>query len=690
MEDLNQDLSSLVNAVGSQVEGLPDVVLDGQHDELDALDEGNSVDIDAAASALNALASAWSTFRLYPDPGNQPAFVQSLKILEGLQPPLSLAVGTGTFSAGGHDLAANRAGVDQLAKQLFIHDIDEVRIVEVPSSHDLCEIFKALALEPDEAVLQGGIRDIVGDITTILLRQRGLLGDDEAEEGGEDYEVGSKPRTNDLAALVDEGATPAVVAEYLAQSADEDPIEMTRMFVEAYEEIHEELVEASGAPSGTELEEMFVPYWADELGPSPTGTFVDVFFRLPGEARTLIMANFLDSASEGVHRMFLDQFSGNELAAVASQLDETRFLALIAYAKEAADVDLSDRNELLSLLESGPDVRLARREAASNIAALLAAGESEIGAGDLVEEIRAQIDPEHYTQHGRDVVRGLFEVEDRDDRFTRLLRIWTGRISRQAREGDYDAAMATLRSVTDDPPHPPERGASVQAALGRLVTRSLLKDVLQRMDRDDPSATEFLAAIGSASVKKLVEHLADEEDASNRRALIELLTVIGRNNIAALLPSLRDPRWYVVRNVVTVLGKTGGKSAVAPLKKVAAHEDPRVRVEVLRALIPLTPGQSARLLIEALGDRESRVRQAAATLLKTSPSEDLDALMLGALDSGQLDEEMVEKVAEALCERRTDEGIAGLKEIANRRMALKKQQRVARNAARVALQRGSP
>ncbi|MDH3469909.1 MAG: HEAT repeat domain-containing protein [Acidimicrobiia bacterium] len=687
MDETQHEFSSLIEAVEFNLSDVaPDTPSDAEVDPEEALDLQEEIDFGQGASALNALASAWSTFRLYPDPANQPAFTQALGILAELEPPIFLQVRAGSFAVGVHEIEARRGGVEQLAKQLFLHDVDEVRIEFVPTADDLCEIFRALSLEPDEAWQQGGLLEIVSDIATVTLRHRGLLGDRDGDVGGSKDDVAANQRDSELAAMVDDGTNPTVMAEYLKQSAQDDPAAVTRLFIEAYEEIHQEVPEGGGASSDITLVEMFSPYWAGELGPSPTGTFMDVFFMLPHESQVLIMAQFLDSAGDGVHRIFLDQFSGAELADLASHMDQARRKAMLAYARDAGDVHDVTTEELLALLESGSNVRDRRQTASTHVAELLATLDSETNDTALAQEIREQVDVSRRSDHASDVMRGLFEVENREERFKRLLRVWTGHIAREVRKGDYPSALKALETVTVDPPYDATNEPSVQAAVGRLVSRSLVRDVLSEMGKGNEEATAFLIGIGSTSIKKLVEQLAEEEDGTMRRALIDLLTVIGKRNVAALMASLRDPRWYVVRNVATVLGKTGNRAAVAPLTKALSHEDARVRIEVLRALMPLAPNESARMLVDALADREKRVRHAAAALIKTSPAPELDAMLIEGMEAGAMDDDTVAGVADALVERGSEVGLQGLRVLADRKFALKKHQRAVRNAARAALE----
>jgi HEAT repeat protein len=62
--------------------------------------------------------------------------------------------------------------------------------------------------------------------------------------------------------------------------------------------------------------------------------------------------------------------------------------------------------------------------------------------------------------------------------------------------------------------------------------------------------------------------------------------------IPLLVPLLQSPRWYEVRNAADLLGRLLSPAALAPLKGLLAHADPRVRAAALEALSRY-PGSAA-------------------------------------------------------------------------------------------------
>jgi hypothetical protein len=419
------------------------------------------------------------------------------------------------------------------------------------------------------------------------------------------------------------------------------------------------------------------------MGPSPTGTFIDVFFRMPAEARDRVFASVVASSDEAVSRMFLDQLSGTELLRLADELDEDSRERLMAYAVDAAEADPGHASDLAPLLASTAEVRQARQTTAAYAARLL--DEVELrGTEHLADEIRSELKPDGVEEYGRAVVKALFQTIERPDRLRRLARIWASRIKSAAARGDYRRAIAEVESVQDEGRYSPGQTEAMGTALGRIVNAEFVADIAVGEHNDE--RLKLLRALGTPATKRLIELLADEEDATTRRSLLDLLAVLCTSNPRPLISALNDERWYVVRNVAMILGKTGHTSAVRHLKKHLSHSDARVRVEVLRALAPLAQDEIVDILIKTLSDDNKRVRYAAVSMLKAADGSDVDRKLAGILEDSSVSEAALLGVVEALAGRSTPGSTEALESLAGKRFAVNKASRGVRNAAREALE----
>lgn len=110
----------------------------------------------------------------------------------------------------------------------------------------------------------------------------------------------------------------------------------------------------------------------------------------------------------------------------------------------------------------------------------------------------------------------------------------------------------------------------------------------------------------------LADALAEADDRSVRRSLMDALRALELPGQEAAVRLLEDDRWYAVRNGVILLGEMGDGEAVQALTVPLGHEDPRVRKETVTALAKLGGEDAGLLVVGKLEDGAPEVRAAAA------------------------------------------------------------------------------
>jgi HEAT repeat protein len=622
------------------------------------------------AEGLDALGAAFTTYQLYPNPLEHDVFVRSVERLASLQAlPLHAEVGPKAFMNGSDLVETSREGVDRLVQRLFIHDVSALQIEGPPTPEEVDLVFGVLAREQDDVRSSGGVVALVSflGIESIKLIQRTMLVESESATAAD-------RRDPELANLLEEAADPARFAENLLANAGEDREELRDRFSKWYSDVYARVADEDVAGR-------------EEL----VRVFVEAFFYLPEKFQVPIIEHFLLTRREvPAFEVFLDQFSGHELAGFAPDLGEVPAEALVQYARVSSDTADERPEELLALLQSAVEVKEARQAVASRVGELLNVDGAEAAVkGESFQSLTEQIpSADGGSDLGRRVLRELMYVEDRDVRFRRLLRIWSGKVAAAVRQGDLLGARSWLEALLDEPTYAPSRDGEVREALGAMANPDLIESLVHHLG--DPDKTEagakLLEAWGTPVLDKLVEHLADEDDPSRRRILIELLVKVSAQDHSPLLRHLNDERWYVVRNLATILGRTGKADSAQKLVALAAkHSDHRVRVEALRSLarLPGTPGTQAAL--DALADKNQRVRQAALTLLRSSEDPSTDEYLAAALVDAARPVETRLRVVDILGERQTPAARKGLEELAGKRFAFFGKDNVLRNAARKAL-----
>jgi hypothetical protein len=134
---------------------------------------------------------------------------------------------------------------------------------------------------------------------------------------------------------------------------------------------------------------------------------------------------------------------------------------------------------------------------------------------------------------------------------------------------------------------------------------------VEKLDGQGPSAVaEFLALaleLGDASLDWLTLTLSESQARMTRQLVAEAITVQAQRNPGRLAPWLNDPRWYVVRNVVHILGWVGGASVVPLLASAVRYPDSRVTAEVVTALQGIELRLARPVLIRALEAADTKL-----------------------------------------------------------------------------------
>ncbi|MEW6555604.1 MAG: HEAT repeat domain-containing protein [Actinomycetota bacterium] len=150
----------------------------------------------------------------------------------------------------------------------------------------------------------------------------------------------------------------------------------------------------------------------------------------------------------------------------------------------------------------------------------------------------------------------------------------------------------------------------LEEASSQKVMRRVIQIACSR--RDDPRALEglkrYMCELGEDGVSAMVEALGAEEDMSVRKCIIDALTDMCRDRVPLLGAYVDDERWFLVRNIVSIMAKIRSPETIPYLRRTFYHPNPKVKAETIRAL-GLTGGYgSCELLMQGLGDEDERTR----------------------------------------------------------------------------------
>jgi hypothetical protein len=165
--------------------------------------------------------------------------------------------------------------------------------------------------------------------------------------------------------------------------------------------------------------------------------------------------------------------------------------------------------------------------------------------------------------------------------------------------GDWITATESLRQIrTCDPQWSVEEFSRNLSGPQAITTRK----VIAALDRQDQKGMESFLAMsrqfGAPLAEWLMYVLAGSEQARVRRPLARTIAELVADHPERIVPWLADERWYVVRNVVHILGWIGGDGIASHLRASSGHPEARVRYEVVAGLSQISPAAARPILVE--------------------------------------------------------------------------------------------
>jgi HEAT repeat protein len=192
------------------------------------------------------------------------------------------------------------------------------------------------------------------------------------------------------------------------------------------------------------------------------------------------------------------------------------------------------------------------------------------------------------------------------------LRQWAGNL----REGREHLALTELICVLAEGGAGSVRDPEAVELAQELATPTVATLIVARLGVARPASERarlgrVIAGIGPEGAAALADALGESRDRGERRAFLDAMVTLGPQALGMARKMVEDPRWFVVRNGVTVLGEIGGDEAVALLTGTLANQDQRVRRETVKALAKIDGPDGEALLLGMLEDPAPGVRSAA-------------------------------------------------------------------------------
>jgi len=128
---------------------------------------------------------------------------------------------------------------------------------------------------------------------------------------------------------------------------------------------------------------------------------------------------------------------------------------------------------------------------------------------------------------------------------------------------------------------------------------------------------QLIDTLGAPILSGLLLALGEEKDRSRRRRIFDLLASLGPRITPHISNLLADRRWFVVRNMLTLLHRTGHGLSPELVEWALQHPESRVRLEGVKCLATLGGATPSSAIERALADSEPKVAEATVAAVAT-------------------------------------------------------------------------
>ncbi len=144
--------------------------------------------------------------------------------------------------------------------------------------------------------------------------------------------------------------------------------------------------------------------------------------------------------------------------------------------------------------------------------------------------------------------------------------------------------------------------------LRSILNRDMIRYLVERAgDKDEllrVAIQKMLIFTGLEAIELLLDAIIEAPEAITRRHLFNTIVLFGKDIRPSVEERIKNPEWYVVRQMVSLLGEIGDDRALDAIESAYGNPDPRVKKEVMKTLVRIPSARSTAFLIRVLDEED--------------------------------------------------------------------------------------
>ena len=290
----------------------------------------------------------------------------------------------------------------------------------------------------------------------------------------------------------------------------------------------------------------------------------------------------------------------------------------------------------------------------------------------LRKEVEGELDP-HFLFQIADIIFEIMASEKETEPYQDAVRILQKLLDEQLAVGDFPKARDLLNRVyillntfqLQD--WQVETIQQFAENLGNQEHTQQIGMILEKgIDLRLQEVSAYLLLLKPNAVPGLIKVLGDLTNSKGRRMLCDVVCELGKTKIDFITQFMDDPRWYLIRNLVYILGRIGQEPSMPYILKAYNLSEPRVQREAVQAAGLIGGPRATSLLTRALKNQDLRIRSMAGiNLARVGKKAGLPALLevIQAKDFPKRDSYEVKALFEAVGSIGSNEAIRPLQQI---------------------------
>lgn len=303
-----------------------------------------------------------------------------------------------------------------------------------------------------------------------------------------------------------------------------------------------------------------------------------------------------------------------------------------SYESNASDDEIRDKMQ--TLLQEHQQEAYMPDDYMQGLLDTLAKDESEQPSDEILTRLLTTLTPQFVDNRGSEIILQLVFADPTGENAQELISNLADLCGQFLELGDYGQVLKILNQAAD--PRLPQALRLVMR--DAFCRREFMDEILSGLTiwgkPKYDQVTLLIQVLGRGFIDPLLDRMAEEENMSLRRFMMDRVQSFGTAARPCLLTRLSDTRWYVLRNIIIMLRAIDPAQDGDQLRPLLRHTNSKVRIEALKSLLMINDPVAQRQILRDLDSPDRETQLIAINLIDRNSPPDAARKLLTLVTTG--------------------------------------------------------